>query len=264
MVPKKSAKNLIHRHLPIFIWSLTLLIILCGISVGLFLFTLDLRTFEKHRPKALGVDEVSQANIQDKWQNQITGTFGVSKSENTNNLKKKILTYDQKNQFLFQLKDGEFVLQSKDKLGQYHNLNQASILDTGELTLETTGETIYIRQHRYLVATNFPLMVDHTTNQIIFTTPIGRKTLTVLPEKAVRNLVDQYNLNVSYLNRNPIMDLVLISGELCYQLSVVQMQKFLGLISYPQEKLAYISAENGAVKLITTSDLDWLLDILST
>lgn len=102
---------------------------------------------------------------------------------------------------------------------------------------------------------NFPLRIDKTTNSLIVTTPSGEKTVTVLPDAAIKNILT--SKVISYVISAPstgelastakLVTLIEQDGVLVYQIDGVREHKLLGIIPLKSKVKAFVSAENGQV-----------------
>lgn len=114
----------------------------------------------------------------------------------------------------------------------------------------------------------FPLKIDKTTNSLIVTTPSGEKTVTVLPDAAIKNMLA--SKVISYVISAPstgelastdkLVTLVEKDGVLVYEIDGVREHKFLGLIPLKSKVKAFVSAENGQVVKTETTLLGRILN----
>ena len=128
---------------------------------------------------------------------------------------------------------------------QYQNSNSRS----GEV-LSPKGATAAI--------TDFPVSVDLATNTVFVDTPNGEKSLTVLPEQAIQNLIAANVVNriggealvneATNNNLTSVSQLITLgekNGIPIYEITGVSDQKLLGFIPVVIEKEVVVSAETG-------------------
>lgn len=61
--------------------------------------------------------------------------------------------------------------------------------DKDTIKVRSTGNAFVVIRNKIGAQTHFPLMVNLDTNELIVTTPSGSKTVTILPDAAVRNML---------------------------------------------------------------------------
>lgn len=112
-----------------------------------------------------------------------------------------------------------------------------------------------------------PVNVNKTTDELTVTTPAGVKTVTVLPDTAVQNILGAGIVSQvasdSATGKNAVTLTTDANGNLIYEINGVKFEKLLGLINVGIDKTAQVSATNGQVGTISQSFLSRLLDILS-
>lgn len=112
-----------------------------------------------------------------------------------------------------------------------------------------------------------PVSVDKTTKELTVTTPAGSKTVAVLPDTAVQNIlgagVVSQVASDSATGKNAVKLTTDANGNLVYEINGVKFEKLLGLFNVGIDKTAQVSATSGQVGTISQSFLSRLLDILS-
>lgn len=124
--------------------------------------------------------------------------------------------------------------------------------------------------------TNFPLSIDLATNTLIVNTPTGQKTVSVLPDQAVQNLIAANVVN--RLGGQAIVD-VATTGNLTsvsqlisleeqnnvpiYEINGISDQRLLGFIPVAIERTVAVSAETGEVVSTQESFANKVLDLLA-
>src|SRR3990167_5176005 len=58
-----------------------------------------------------------------------------------------------------------------------------------DIIVRSSGSASLVIRNKIFAQTHFPLMVNLETNELIVTTPKGTKTVTILPDKAVENML---------------------------------------------------------------------------
>lgn len=117
----------------------------------------------------------------------------------------------------------------------------------------------------------FPLKVDKATNSLIVTTLSGEKTVTVLPDAAIKNMlaskVMSYVISVpatgELASTDKLITLIEKDGMLVYVIDGVREYRFLGFIPAKSKVKAFVSAENGQVIKTEQSLLGRILNRLA-
>ncbi|MDO8429067.1 MAG: hypothetical protein Q7S88_00365 [Candidatus Daviesbacteria bacterium] len=133
------------------------------------------------------------------------------------------------------------------------------------------GKNVVVEKNSGAVS-SFPLSVDPKTNILTVTTPAGVKTVAVLPDVAVNNLlssrviteVDSSEVSGSLASFSKIMDLEEKDGKLVYKIKGQRKNRLLGLIPVKTSVTAYVSAESGEVLESSQSFLGRLLNKISS
>ncbi len=115
---------------------------------------------------------------------------------------------------------------------------------------------------------NFPLTVDPRTNSLTVTTPSGTKTVAILPDAAIRNLVEGKVLDDvtsvaktgTMASINQLITLEERANVLGYFIEGQKKHLLLGFISIKTDVSAFVSAENGQVVSSSTSLLGRILN----
>ena len=63
------------------------------------------------------------------------------------------------------------------------------IEDKNDIIIRSSNSASLVIRNKIFAQTHFPLMVNLETNELIVTTPKGTKTVTILPDKAVENML---------------------------------------------------------------------------
>lgn len=124
--------------------------------------------------------------------------------------------------------------------------------------------------------TNFPLSIDLATNILTVNTPTGQKTVAVLPDQAVQNLIAANVVN--RLGGQAVVDLattdnltsvsqIISLGEQnnvpIYEINGISDQRLLGFIPVAIERTVAVSAETGEVVSTQESFANRVLDLLA-
>ena len=129
----------------------------------------------------------------------------------------------------------------------------------GEFSLKSGG--VKAKSH-------FPLSVNPKTNQLTVTTPAGPKTVTILPNQAVQNLLQKQILSSvtqtssSGAAANSI-SLTQVNNQPAFAVQGVADKKVLGLFPVSLNKTVYVSAQNGSVLQTQESFFNKILEALS-
>ena len=196
-----------------------------------------------------------------------------------NELKSEVYSGGQK--IKLERKDGRLMIKSKTEggedleLGEEQEFSIKERLDKNEIKVSTgSGEAMVFARNNVAARTNFPLSVDLATNELIVTTPNGSKTVTVLPDQAIQNLlavgiidrIGGIGENVATEEIQGVTDLVTLTernGEPVYEIAGVSDQKLLGFIPVEITQTVAVSAETGSTIATDKSFTATLLDLLS-
>lgn len=116
--------------------------------------------------------------------------------------------------------------------------------------------------------TPFPLTVDLKKRSLTVTTPSGTKTVTVLPDQAINNLlaskvitdVNSVPATGELASINRLVEMELRNGVLSYRFKGVKKHHLFGLVPINTQVESFVSAENGQVTETTESLLGRLLN----
>ncbi len=204
------------------------------------------------------------------------------------------LRHAEENRMQIQVEDGEATSTTSAELAiedhQRKNITR----------VRSDGVSYHIMRDRASARTDFPLSINLDTNDLIVSTPAGEKVVTVLPDRAVENMLAANVLDqvggkgsLRYQQLTPLVDspsestpagvsesteagtvsgdeesdIELVEtkdGELAYLVPGIKSKKFLGFFDVTLDRVAVISAETGAVLGVRGSLFQKLVSILST
>ena len=161
----------------------------------------------------------------------------------------------------------ELKLQGGDALEKINNILKENDMEIGS----SSANELTLRKGNVEAQTHFPLSINPTTNALTVTTPAGVKTVTVLPDQAVENLmqqriIDSVSTTTTATNgaQLQLVTLGLLNNQPAFQVQGVDNKKLLGFLPVSIDKTAYVSAQNGQVLQTNESFLSQILDLLST
>ena len=109
--------------------------------------------------------------------------------------------------------------------------------------------------NKFGAVTTFPLSLNPNTGTLSVTTPKGEKTVTVLPDAAISNMLTSKVM--SYVTSVPaegelastdkLITLIEKDGLLVFEIDGVREYKLLGFIPIKSKVKSFVSAENGQV-----------------
>ncbi len=167
---------------------------------------------------------------------------------------------------------GKLSIKAKEENGTEVQLQENSLdkineaLKNEDIGIATSsGKGLLIRKGQFEAETHFPVSINPTTNQLTVTTPAGVKTVAVLPDEAVNNLLKQkYIDSVASSSANTGIVLGLLNNEPAFQIQGVDNRNLFGLFPISVDKTSYVSAQNGQVLKVNQTFLSQLLSFLST
>lgn len=150
-------------------------------------------------------------------------------------------------------------------------------LGANGIKIATAGAEKFVVQRGVAGAvTDFPVSIDLATNTLSVNTPTGQKTLTVLPDQAIQNILAANIVN--RIGGQAVIDAAR-SGELTsvsqlatlgvqngvpiYEINGISDQKLLGLIPVSIEKTVTVSADTGEVVSTQKSFVNSVLDLVA-
>lgn len=166
------------------------------------------------------------------------------------------------------VKNGMTVLEAKNESGQDIELSEDDldeIKENAEQELEDEGVELSkdpkkpaFVKNSIRATTKFPLSIDVVTKQLIITTPQGQKTLTVLPDEAVKNMLATGIINSIDSSRvadaevasdsgqiDGVVGVEIKDGKAVYEINGFKKQKVFGLFPVSTPRKIIVSAETG-------------------
>lgn len=183
----------------------------------------------------------------------------------------------------FEIKDGRVIIKAEQEDGTEVELADDTLLKIDDrlaadnIKVATAGAERFLVQKGVAGAiTEFPVSVDLATNTVFVTTPTGQKTITVLPEQAIQNLIAANIVNrlggraivneAENNNLTSVGQLIALgekNGIPVYEINGISDQKLLGFIPVQIEKDLTVSAETGNVLSSSIPFGSRILDLLS-
>jgi len=188
-------------------------------------------------------------------------------------------------------RDGDrFRIKAEDENGEEVELGEDEIISIDEradrdqirirtfntLTDQTRNRAIIERLSTQAL-TDLPLSVNLETNELTVTTAAGEKTVTVLPDQAVQNMLAANVIDriggqqlASIVQEGGVETLEQVielsedEGVPVYEIAGVKEHKLLGLFKVTTDVEVVVSAETGEVVDTNQSFFDTLIDVLST
>ncbi len=182
-----------------------------------------------------------------------------------------------------------FRIKAENELGEETELGEDELIsideraDRNQIRIRTFNSTVDQLRNRAIIQrlntqalTDLPLSVDLATNELTVTTPAGERTVTVLPDQAVQNMLAA-NV-IDRIGGQQLVDLVRQGGvetldqviELSerqgvpvYEMQGIKIHRLLGFIPVTTDVNVTVSAETGEVIDTNQSFLDTIVDIFS-
>ena len=173
---------------------------------------------------------------------------------------------------------GKLSIKARDANGTELELEDKNTLDKINDALKNedvevgtkSGNLLTIRKGEIQAQTRFPLSIDPQTNMLTVTTPAGVKNVTVLPDAAVENLlqqgiIDKVKTTTAAANGGQLklITLGLLNNEPAFQVAGADNKKLLGLLPVSIDKTTFVSAQTGQVIKVEETLLSRLFDLLS-
>lgn len=182
------------------------------------------------------------------------------------------------------VKNGTTVVKAEDSTGKEVKLGEKDLNrmeDKVKQDLEKDGIQISkdspkpaFSKNSVAATTDLPLSVDVTTKQLILTTSDGQKVLTVLPDKAVENILKTGIVNAVDSSVDPSLTSELgnltsaikvniRNNEVVYEVNGTKNHKLFGFIPVTTPKKVIVSAETGQAVAQEQSILSNITEVLS-
>lgn len=187
----------------------------------------------------------------------------------------------------YEVKNGQVLTTTEDENGDEVELNddqRDELEDEIEDELDDDGIQIATRgagqltfaKNQIAAKTFFPLSIDVGTKQLVVSTPVGQKIVTVLPDQAVAHLlaagiIDEFNDSLDGLapeTGNPeevkgVIKFEMRDGLPVYEVDGFKTYKLFALIPVTQPLTAIVSSETGEVVGQNKPLLTTVVDLLS-
>lgn len=170
-------------------------------------------------------------------------------------------------------KDGQTSIKLEDEKGEEMELPEGmeeEVLeikeraDKNQIKVRVAGNEFVVEKDKVSAATKLPLSVNLKTNELTVTTPAGEKTVTVLPDQAVKNMLVQNVIDQTGTAPEEAVKLTATrEGVLAYEIPGTKKKRFLGFLPVSISKTAVVSAETGELLKTQQTLLSQVLDFLS-
>ncbi len=164
----------------------------------------------------------------------------------------------------YEITSGQVVMSSFDESGYKVAVDETDLrgvetyalsnMQKKGIALSTTGDNMFVvGKNGILATTKLPVMIDMDTKELKLVTSSGSKTLTTLPDKALKNILDLGLITGVDTKHVPTID---ISGsEIYYTFSGDRVYKMLGLFDVTVPVNIQVSVETGDV---ISGDQPWI------
>lgn len=184
----------------------------------------------------------------------------------------------------YKFENGQMRLKAENERGKEVELDDNELDEMGdeaEKELEKKGIRIatgsgkpVLTKNNVAATTDFPLSVDVATNKLIVTTPAGQKTVTILPDQAIKNLLDTNIINkidsssgstlTGELGQlSGVVKLEIRNDRMVYKVSGTKSHRLLGFIPVNASTTAFVSAETGETVETEQPFITSVIDFLS-
>lgn len=183
----------------------------------------------------------------------------------------------------FEQKDGRMIIKAENESDQEILLGEQELfkieerLDKNIVKVATgSANSMVFARGNFAAKTHFPLSVDLATNALTVTTPAGSKTVTILPDAAVNNMlaanvIDRLGAAAiteaaktgTLTGVSGVVDLAVRNNLPVYEILGLSDQKFLGFIPVSIPLKVVVSADTGELVATEKTPLNTLLDLIS-
>jgi hypothetical protein len=139
---------------------------------------------------------------------------------------------------------------------------------TAKIKIQQNGRSFQFEQEGSTVEVqgNFPVSVDDETNVLTITTPSGPHDVTVLPDKAVENMLDTglvSEVDKDQTGRNDVRIVADANGNPVYEVRGVKVEKLFGLFNISLDRNVHVSLKDGQMINLDQSFISRILDLVS-
>ncbi len=205
--------------------------------------------------------EITQKTAEQQKENRRINTQSEGKRQETEietsngqKTKTKIEVEQGKLKLKYESEKGGIKLKTEDEQGKEVELKDGEMekvqkeieneLEDEGIKISTESGKPTITKNKVTASTDFPLSVNVATHQLTVTTPAGQKTVTILPDQAVQNLLGVSSSAILSNLSDPIK-LEIKDNGVVYKIKGEKKFKIFGFIPVSTPTTAYISAQSG-------------------
>lgn len=186
----------------------------------------------------------------------------------------------------YKIENGKVILKAENESGEEVDLDEDELeeledsvedeLNDDEIQLlPTTNNRLAVTQNQVAAVTDFPLSINVETKELIVSTPIGQKVVSILPEQAVENLLATKIINTVETSSTDsftqgqlgalsgVIKLEIRNNEVIYNVKGIKTYRILGLIPVTAPVTALVSAQDGTTIAKQQSLLASIIDVFS-
>lgn len=189
------------------------------------------------------------------------------------NLKLKYIVEDGKVKLKIEDKSGKETKLEKDEIDEIEDEIENELENEG-IKIATNSVKPIFSSNDIAAQTDFPLSIDVETKKLMVTTPAGEKTVTILPDEAVQNLLSTKFINKVEQTTNPdlidqfgvlngITKLEIRKDKVVYRVKGIKVRKLFGFIPLDTSKTIFISVDTGNIVAQEESILTKIIETLS-
>ncbi len=163
----------------------------------------------------------------------------------------------------------ELKVETKDEDGEEEELEDQDELEIededgdDDIKLATgAGRMIEIRHRGTNAQTELPISVNVATRALTVTTPAGVRTVAILPDTAVANMVRR-GVVEGVASGSGQVELKMENNEVVYEIQGESTEKLLGILPIKIKKTVVVSAQTGEEVSVAQGLLQRILDLLS-
>jgi len=150
-----------------------------------------------------------------------------------------------------------------DDIAEFEDEIEQEFKDDG-IEVASSSSGLLIKKNNRRALTRFPLSINPETNELVVTTPAGQKTVTILPDQAVENILSKSVLSdVNEDEEEENVEIEERNDELVYKVKGEKDHKFLGFVPLKTAVTAFVSAQTGELTAQEQSLLSRIISQLS-
>ncbi len=189
---------------------------------------------------------------EDKQETRVETPDGLRIKTKTEVGKTEIEVKNDSRKMEYRVENGKVVVKSDEESEQNEEAEDETDEET-DITSRKSARPVFVNNN-IGATTDFPVSIDTATNKLIISTPEGDKTVTILPDQAVTNLlstgiVNTIDTSTATTDETEQLEgtvkIIVKNNEAVYEVNGKKIHKVFGFIPVSTSKKVIVSAETG-------------------